>query len=206
MFIRKIMYSIASFVVLAAVFQLVAPKTVRSAVTALVSVVGNVSVTNPLDSSGSPQPLLVRTADTLPQQPYMSIQSCNFNLGHCVTSNTTPDPGKVLVLNDVSGSCQFALSPGSATSSPLSDALLLGGLADSSVEVEGPGTQLGRFEFPVLSMSSNGGLSFPLFGRTTSIVVDGTAGQSYRYMNTVSSVGDSGGNCTVNFNGYYVNR
>ena len=81
---KRIGKALAATIVLAAALQLAAPRAVHSAVAALVSVVGNVAVTNPLNSSGGPQPLVVQDVAGAGAARRDNRLSCEFE-GVCST-------------------------------------------------------------------------------------------------------------------------
>jgi hypothetical protein len=173
-------------VVIAAAVQLAAPRAVHSAVVALVSVVGNVPVANPITSSGGPQPLVVQDGGI--SQPFSQQAICFFADQTCSVSLGGIPAGKTLVVRDVSGDC--------TTVQPALITIVVLNIESSKF--------LTQTWLSVSNANFVGGAAEVVFGRETyQVVTDSSATLNFLAETTSNS---TGGSCTSNVSGYLVNQ
>ncbi len=204
---KRIAFAAGLALLVASSMQLLAPKAVHSTVAALVSVVGNVAVTNPLNSSGTPQPFLTQDAEAKAYQAFRQTITCSFDMAFTCTNPQVHVTGtQMLVINDISGLCQLP-----AGGFILQSRFILQG-AISSVDTSfGPPPVSYVFASDPSPGSYNGLVNYT-FGRQTYIVLDSTYSALYGYLlvtppsspDSGSGTGKTGDSCTVTFSGYYV--
>lgn len=186
---KRIGKALAATIVLAAALQLAAPRAVHSAVAALVSVVGNVAVTNPLNSSGGPQPLVVQDVASGAGAPVGFELSCEFDGGICssfLPEHAWPDQN-VVVITDISGTCT-------------TNSGLVGTQADYRVA-----SSATRLVVTPNLIANAGGNYYYTFGRQTNLLLnftDGNAGLGF----VADTLGNTTGGCIVSFAGYMPSK
>ncbi|GAI58424.1 unnamed protein product, partial [marine sediment metagenome] len=108
----RLLAAVGGVALLVLLATLAAPKTARGVVAALVQIVGNVSVVNPLDSGGSPTPLLTHDTNSRGQEPFDILAECLFYGGagnnQCFQTNFLLVPtGKIAKVESASITCNF---------------------------------------------------------------------------------------------------
>ena len=209
--LRRVFVGLGVITGCAMVLQLAAPRTVHGVVTTLVSVVGNVAVSNPASGSGGVQPLVVQDAEVKALQPYRSTTDCLFSANSQCTNVAAQATGtQVLVINDVSGFCTL----------PNGDFMTV-----ANFNLQTPDVPLGNgngFRFalggiyiftPQPGLGSFAGGTNYTFGRQTYIVLDTTFAELVSDLESASpsSAGSGSGTgkgapgvCTITTSGYYV--
>ena len=163
--------------------QPAAPRAAHSAVAALVSVVGNVAVTNPLNSSGGPQPLIVQNVAGVAGTPVTIIAACGPFEGVCTTTSVSSKwPDQAVLITDVSGDCQI-------TASVLYTSVYFG---TSGIGFELPPQLNGSFESQL----------YYSFGRQMNVTIPAGAGAPTI---SVYAPPSNFGGCAFDINGYVVN-
>ena len=109
---KRMGMGLAATIVVAAALQLVAPRAVRAVVSTFVTVANApsnpVPVANSQNSSGFMQPLVTQDYDNNAHRPFVTTQSCNFNLsGECQNIGITAFEHTASVIEEISGSCAF---------------------------------------------------------------------------------------------------
>lgn len=191
--LKRVSLGFAGMIVVAAALQLAAPRAVHSAVAALVSVVGNVAVTNPLNSSGSPQPLVVQDVASGAGKIVSVSTSCSFGtvLGSdCQGSGLAPAwPDQTVVVTDVSGNC-------------VDNAYLLAVTMTYTVP-SGGSLYASSFNLTPSLNAAAYGYFYYSFGRQTNLIIPaGHGGPNL----LASSAGATAGSCSFTVSGYALNQ
>jgi len=163
-----------------------------------VTLAGNVPVVNPTSNS-APVPLLIRDSDAAARQPFSYLDSCTFgspNADTCGGAFSIVPDGKILVLEDVSGSCTI--------NGPLDFTPQL-----SLVNV---GSGLNNAYLPLTQYNvvpSGFSQTYFSFGRMVKLYFPAPApGPNHNGVSFLVSnqAGVNSGTCTALFSGYYVNE
>lgn len=113
--IRRVTIFTGSVTLIAISADLIAPKVTHAVVTALVQVVNNVAVINPVDSSSNPIPLVTKRKDEPGRNPYISTvhlwQGNNCSGVNCTAFFAQVPANKRLVVTNVTGAV-FVEAPG----------------------------------------------------------------------------------------------
>jgi hypothetical protein len=193
---RKALSALGGILLAALLIAALAPKATRGIAAALVQVVGNVSVTNPLDGNGNTVPVLTKDADSPVRSPFDVEASCTFAIVDtsetCFVSNFLTVPGgQVAKIEYASLSCFTSGTP--VNSADLTVAFEFGqGNPNSSISDH-------FMTIPSGALTPNTG-----FGQTMNFYVAGTTSRGQgNFVNAVIS-GDSttSGRCFITVNGY----
>ena len=198
---RKLVAGIGTAVLVTMALQLSVPSAVRSSVTALVSVVGNVAVTNPTDAGGKTQALLTADQEEKAYNAFrVTTNYCSFQSSECSVDSVNVSGNQVLVVNELSAFC-------SAGASDVPNEMVVTLINGQNAAV--PAVQ---YWIPPLYIvqgvagNPSGGGSVGkdptgsvVFGKETYIVMDST------YNQLSSSITPTlNGKCSITYSGYYV--
>lgn len=188
--VKRIVVTLGMALLIAVVTQLVAPRAVHGVVATLVSVVGNVSIANPSNSGGNPEPLVIRDADNGVRQEYYATQTCTITGGtDCEGQVGIIVPaGRVLALEDVSGFCRMDQPGDFITQTVL---FILSNPSDAST-VKSISLPVDQPKGPVVA-----------YGRQVSLYL--SAGEEFSFQ-PFSGAGDQTGSCAITYAGYMINK
>lgn len=148
---------------------------------------GNIQLSNT-----AANPLNVRDIDNPALQPFSLIVGCQFQNGECDTNVFTVPNGKVLVIEDFSGSCSY-----SGTS--LSEAILISDQRASNI----PAVAKAQAVADITNTPVPSGQIQGIFGRALRLYAQ--PGESVS-ASMESFHGVTSGLCRANLNGYLVNQ
>lgn len=156
------------------------------------SITGNLPVTNPLDGSGNPIPLVTQNPVSA-ANAFDTINSCQVLSGRLVCSGTayTVQAGKMAVIQSASSSCQLDAGE-NMTEISISYTSPSGA---SEVAYMQPGPLLAHFSGDFLSLSQE---------RLTAYATGGSSGAAINFLFEIN--GGSNADCFFQLAGYLVNQ